>query len=224
MAFVLANAQMRRLRGKQLTPAQYLLPGPALTALTDEAWSKLTALSDDARRKQVHYVHVRTHNPAHQQPDSFIREGFWRHMVQVYKDVYPDPSHQRTGSILMFGKVVREKHAVSTKQQERDEHHHCVVYTSTQHYWNRVAARSLELGVKLHAATHDGYTIMYVYVSCPSPKKPVAEIDRDGWYSEDHPRGSLLQRLLEVGTQATRRFQKSGGAVSREPEPGSQAR
>ena len=63
MAFVLANVRKRRLRDKQPTPAYYALPAPAFAALADEAWLELMSLSDDARRKHMHYVHVRTNNP-----------------------------------------------------------------------------------------------------------------------------------------------------------------
>ena len=113
MAFVLPNAKKRLCR-KQVPPAAYVAPAPVLAALADEAWSELTALSEDARRKHVHWVHVRTDNPAHKQPDSFTREDFWRHLERVYRDVYPSAS-TRTGSILLFGVVAKEKHAHSEK-------------------------------------------------------------------------------------------------------------
>ena len=67
MAFVLANVRKRRLRDKQPTPAYYALPAPAFAALADEAWSELMSLSNDARRKHMHYVHVRTNHPDHRQ-------------------------------------------------------------------------------------------------------------------------------------------------------------
>ena len=33
----------------------------------DESWSELVALGDDARRKHVHWVHIRTNDPQHRQ-------------------------------------------------------------------------------------------------------------------------------------------------------------
>lgn len=212
--------QRRRLRGKQPPQAAEVLPAPALAALQDEAWSELTALSEDARRKHVHWVHVRTQDPNHRQPDSFTREGFWRHMEQVYKDVYPEEANT-TGSILLFGVVAKEKHRSSAKEQERAEHHHCPCYTAKKHYWKPVAARSLELGVKLHAACHDGYTVMYSYVKLQTAKKPLSELDQDLWFSDEHPRGDVLQKLLEAGANATRWVHKrrSSGA-----EEGAQGR
>eukprot|EP00973_Karenia_brevis_P019842 2721633-Karenia_brevis.AAC.1 len=62
-----------RLRGKQRAPAQFMLPAASYQALVAESWSELTALSEDARRRHVHWVHVRTHNPEHKQPDQFAR-------------------------------------------------------------------------------------------------------------------------------------------------------
>ena len=200
----------RRVSGKQPPPAQYVLPSPAMAALVDEAWSEIVALSDDSRRKHIHWVHVRTADPALRRPESFTREQFWQHLRRVYKDVYPRPQNA-TGSILLFGCVAKERHAASTQAGEREEHHHSPCYTSEQHRWLPVAKRSLDLGVKLHAACHDGYSIMYVYVKCPSPKKQLAELDQDLWHSEDHPRGQTLQDLLNVGLQAVRRFHKRGG-------------
>ena len=66
----------RRLRSKQRAPACYLLPPAALRALADEAWSEVTALAEDARRKHVHWTHIRTTDPTHRQPESFTREEF----------------------------------------------------------------------------------------------------------------------------------------------------
>ena len=207
MAFVLQNAKRRRLTGKQRAPANYLLQPADLAVLADEAWSEVTALGEDRRRKHIHWVHVRTSNPAHKQPDSFTREEFWGHLCRVYRDVFPRPQNP-TGSILMFGCVAKERHAESSQEAERAEHHHSPCYTSEQHYWAPVARRSLELGVKLHAACHNGYTMMYVYVRCPSPKKPVSELDADLWYSPDHPKGKVLSDLLDTGLQASRRFHR----------------
>ena len=76
----------QRLQGKQRPPAHYVLPPPAYQALVDEAWSELTSLSEDKRRKHVHWVHVRTADPQQTQPEAFTREGFWSHLCKVYKD------------------------------------------------------------------------------------------------------------------------------------------
>ena len=108
-----------RLRSKQPAPAQFMLPPPALAALADEAWSELTALSDDSRRKHMHWDHVRTHSAAHRQPDSFTREQFWEHLCNVHKAVYPRPQN-KTGSILMFGCVAQERHTASPNEEERE--------------------------------------------------------------------------------------------------------
>ena len=104
--------------------------------------------------------------------------------------------------------MAKEKHQGSEKEQERAEHHHATCYASEKHYWAPIARRSLELGVKLHAAVHDGYSMMYAYIRCPSAKKPLTEIDHSLWHSEDHPQGQLLSKLLDSGFAATRWLRK----------------
>lgn len=204
----------RRLRGKQREPAERLLDDASLRALHDEAWSEMEALGDDARRRHMHWVHVRTHNPEHVQPSSFTRQSFFEHMAKVYKDVYPESANE-LGSILLFGAVAKERHANSSTETERDEHHHCPVYTSLQHYWKPVAKRSLEAyRVKLHAACHEGYTSMYVYVAHPSPKKPVHELDASLWHSAAHPKGETLRKLLQVGAKSVRGIHRAASAAS----------
>ena len=157
-----ANLARRRLRRKQPAPEAFRLARErahapaALQALADEGWSELTSLSEDAKRKHVHWTHVRTRNPLRQQPASFSRQGFWEFLCKVYKEVYP-AAENKTGSILLFGMVAKERHAAAQQELLRDEHHHTPVYTARQHYWRPVAQRALEVyNVKLHAACHDG--------------------------------------------------------------------
>ena len=60
----------------------------------------------------------------------------------------------------------------------------CASCSSRQHYWRPVAARSLRAyGVKLRAACRAGYTTMFMYLRCPSPKKPLTEIDPAPFFS-----------------------------------------
>ena len=220
----------RKLTGKQRAPAHYVLPAPAYRALTAEGWSELVGLDGDVRRRHMHWVHVRTHDENHRQPDTFTREAFWQHMCKVYKDTYPDPGNQSTGSILLFGMVCKEKHAHSEKEAERAEHNHFATFSAVQHYWRPVAERSLlTYGVKLHAACHEGYTSMYVYLRCPTPKKPLRELDAAPYFSPEHPQGEVLQKLLQKGVKAVagcqRRSGKSGssgdtGAEHRRVRPG----
>lgn len=178
--------------------------GPALAALADEAWSELRSLDDTVRRKHIHWTHVHTNDLAHQQPESFSREGFWEHLCKVYAEVYPEVANE-SGSILLFGLVVKERHAESGEASLRAEHHHAAVYCSRQHYWRPVAKRSLEVyHVQLHAACHSGYASMYQYLRAPSLRKPLAEIDTAAYFSLRHPQGETLRRLLEVGAAAER--------------------
>ena len=174
-----------------------------VAAIADEGWSELVALSTDAKRKHIHWTHIRTHDPSHKQPSAFTRQEFWEHMVRVYKEVYPEPANS-SGSILLFGLVAKERHAEAADDELREEHHHAPCYCSRAHRWRQVAKRSLEHhGVKLHAACHEGYTSMYRYVRQPSSKKPLWEIDAEPFLSDEHPRGELLERLLVVGERST---------------------
>ena len=58
--------------------------------------------------------------------------------------------------------------------------------------------------MKLHCAAHEGYTTMYAYIRCPTPKKPLSEIDNDAFWSPEHPKGELLQRILRAGARSDR--------------------
>ena len=116
-----------------------------LDAIADEGMQEMTALSDDARRKHMHYVHVKTDCPAHVQPSSFTRRGFWEHMCKVYKRVYPEGANP-TGSIARFGLVAQERHHNSTRVEEQELHNHCIMYTTTRHLWKKVAHCSLQDG------------------------------------------------------------------------------
>ena len=204
----------RRLYGKQLAPIHFVLPSAAVQAIADEAWSELTALHEDKRRRHIHWVHARTHQAEHRQPSTFTRAQWWQHLRKVYREVYPEPANE-TGSILLFGLVCKERHRNSPREAEREEHTHAATYSSVQHYWRAVAAHSLRVyKVKMHAACHEGYTSMYTYLRCPSPKKPLSELDTAPFFSRDHPLGDLLQRLLKAGAAAERGQKKRRGAAS----------
>ena len=98
------SAPLRRLRGKQSVRGSGLRTAEAagVAAIADEGWSELVELSPGARRKHVHWTHVRTHDPQHVQLQDLTRAEFWAHLERVYKDVYPEPAN-KTGSILLFG-------------------------------------------------------------------------------------------------------------------------
>ena len=63
---------LHRLRHKQSVPGRALplAEGPAVAAIGDEAWSELVALSTDAKRKHIHWTHVRTHDPGMCSPET----------------------------------------------------------------------------------------------------------------------------------------------------------
>ena len=150
---LVAMAVRRRVNGKQPDMAVRV----AEQALCDEGWSELTALSNNARRKHMHWTHVRTRDATQKQPHEFTRAEFYEHLCRVYRDVYPELANA-SGSIVLFGMVAKEMgHAGSSDEALHHEHNHAPVYTSMQHYWRPVAKRSLEhYGVKLHAACHEG--------------------------------------------------------------------
>ena len=105
---------LRRLRWKQ-SLLEHVLPvvGPVSDlAILDEGWSELVALSGDAKRKHIHWTHVRTHDPDHTEPSEMTRGQFWAHLQRVRKEVYPKPAN-KTGSILLFGGVAKEFHGLS---------------------------------------------------------------------------------------------------------------
>ena len=194
----LATVVCRRVKEKRAAPefhakaAQQASVQAAIanSALVAEAWAEVSALAEDAQRQHVHYTHVRTQNPADRQPDSFTRQAFWKHIERVYAEAYPEPANT-TKSILLFGAVAKEAHAAS-QDDMRDEHHHVPTYCSRRHYWKKVATLSYEkYGVKLNVVAHDGYYSMYSYITKPSTKKPLSELDQEIFLSAQHPRGAL---------------------------------
>ena len=212
---MLVAAAVRRYRLRAKTPPR-VEPPAAMRAIADEGWSELTSLDESMRRKHMHWTHVRTGQAAHRQPDILTREEFWHLLVDAYKDVYPEEAN-KTGCIVLFGLVVKEHHAASQQEPLRAQHHHWAVYTSKQHYWRPVAQRALEKHrLKLHAACHDGYASMYVYLRFSTPHKPATELDATPFFSPDHPQGLVLQRRLDSSAHAERavRGNKRGGSAT----------
>jgi hypothetical protein len=197
---------------EDVVAAAVLSPGEQ--AVAAEAWHELVALDDNARRQHIRWVHARTEDAEDKQPESFSRAQFFEHLCRCYEEAYPEPANKH-GSICLFGLVAKESHAASTQDGMRYEHHHAPTYCSKRHMWKSVADISYKkYRVKLHAACHSGYASMYNYVKNPSSKKPLSELDAEVWLSADHPRGKVLQRLLEVGEQHTRGF---GGRKRKAP-------
>lgn len=159
----------------------------AAAALAAECEGGLGLFGDDVRRKHVHYTHVRTHDSSHKQPSSFTRLQFWQHLVACFKEAYP-AQESETGSILVFGLVVKERHEASTAAGYRDEHHHAATFCTQPHFWKKVARVSLSKGVPLNAVAHDGYVSMCEYLRQPSARKPLSELDAEPYLSEKHPR------------------------------------
>ena len=137
----------------------------------------------------MHWTHVRTQSVEDRQPESFTREEFWLFLCRVYQEVYPKLAN-KTGSILLFGAVAKEHHASSTDEACRAEHHHAPTYCSKRHMWKAVAEHAHRAHkVKLHAACHTGYSSMYSYICCPSPKKPHSELDAEDLPLSGPPQG-----------------------------------
>ena len=87
-----------------------------MTSHAKRMWSELRALQTSVRRKHIHWTHVRTHDAAHRQPDTFTKQAFWDHLLQVYKDVYPEQANP-SGSIVLFGCVASERHLGSAEER-----------------------------------------------------------------------------------------------------------
>ncbi|CAK0845543.1 unnamed protein product, partial [Prorocentrum cordatum] len=180
---------------------------------------------EDAQRQRVHFSHARTWPPADQQPRDLTREGFWKHLEQVYLDAYPEAANA-SGSILMFGAVAEEAHAAG-HDGRRDLHRHAACYTSSRHYWRKVAAIShRRFGVKLKAVAREGYYSMYSYLTVATPKKPHSELDQELFLSQMHPRGEASRKLLEAGqlfsraNARKRRAHETGQTRAKSVRPG----
>mgnify|MGYP006144289855 CR=1 FL=1 len=65
----------------QVAHGAAVAPHSGLLAIADEGWSELRALQTSARRKHIHWTHVRTHDAAHRQPDIFTKQAFWGHLL-----------------------------------------------------------------------------------------------------------------------------------------------
>ena len=196
-------------------------------ALIAEAPEELAFLPINARRTHIHWTHVRTKKKEHVQPCQMTRKAFWQHLVKCYKEAYPlaDGSTD-TGSILGFGLVAAEQHALSSKSEERDSHKHAPTFCVVKHYWNKVAKISLKkYNIPLNAVAHDSYATMYAYVRHPTKKKPLQELDAEPFLSPKHPRGQELQELLAASETSSSMHQNrwgSGGtqgATKRERAP-----
>ena len=85
-------AKQRRLRGKQpaLKAAAVVDPTArfAELATAEELAHPLAKFAAaGVRRKNTHWTHGRSANPAHVQPDAMSREEFWEHLAKVHPSV-----------------------------------------------------------------------------------------------------------------------------------------
>jgi hypothetical protein len=191
----------RRLLGKQPVPVGVLALQLGLAAMVVEGGETrneedLDILDSRVKRTHIHYTHVQTRNSEHRQPSSFTREEFWKHIEKVYLEAYPDKT-SKSGSILQFGAVAKERHKGSQKTQNGDEHHHACTSSKKQHYWSKVARISLKkYHVPLNAVAHEDYGTMWAYIRKPSRKKPLEDLDAEVYLSPAHPRGKALAEWL----------------------------
>ena len=198
---------LRRQKTKKRPPQAFItLPqrsdfiDAAVAAETGEG--HLLPLAITAKRKHVHWTHVRVFKEGFVQPRDMTREQFWKHLEECYRRAYPDP-RSPTGSIVAFGLVAEEQHAQAATQAQRDLHKHAAMFTTTQHYWSKVARISREqFQVSLNAVAHDTYTDMYTYLRQPSIKKPLPELDATPYFSPLHPVGDELSELLRASSRS----------------------
>ena len=197
----------RRLHGKQRPPpahepnAEVAAAPLAAAAIAAEglAADGLIALPADARRRHVHYTHVRTFGPADVQPEQLTRQEFWEHLVRCYREAFPS-AETGTGSILAFGLVVKELHKDAPLAADRSEHHHAATFSITQHRWKQV--RKISAGryhIHLNAVAHEAYSTMFQYLRAPTSRKPLHELDPQPFFSDGHPEGDALKELLAAG-------------------------
>ena len=156
----------------------------------------LPPVPNTAQRINMHYVFYRTNNPEDRQPESFTQEQFWEHLKDCYRKAYPAPG-AKTGSILAYGMVAKERHKDSQIEASRSAHHHGAAATTMRHYWSKVVKESRKVGVHLHAVEHHTYGSMYKYLRAPTKKKPLHELDPKPFISPEHPEGDALKELLE---------------------------
>jgi len=198
----------RRLQGKQGKP-QAMMTADELAmetvlkqALAAEGPAEPALCATTVRRQHVHYTWVRTHDPSMVQPSQYTRKQFYEHLEKVYKEVYPDAGNV-TGSIVSFGLCADEEHKQSAIDYNRHLHKHCALFTTTQHYWNKIAKLSLsKYKIPLNAVAHDTYATMFAYLRAPTAKKPLPEIDAEPYMSKYHPRGQALVDLLAASTKS----------------------
>ena len=190
-----------RLTQKQPRPATYETSESAnmdyvvggMRAMFDTG--ELAALDSTVKRRCIHYTHVRTFSTSDIQPDQMTREDLWEHLLRVYSEAYP-LSGSPTGSIVLFGLIVQERHAAGP-DADRALHRHAAIVCNSQHYWNKVASLSRKHGVVLNAVAHDNYVTMYRYLRESSQHKPIEEIDANPFFSPFHPRGDALASFLQ---------------------------
>ena len=114
-----AAVQRRRLRGKQPAPpaaaaaADASAAQAALDALRQEAWAELRFLAPDAQRQHVHWTHVRTHDPADKQPDTFTRKEFYEHLERCTRTLTPS---QRTRAVRSCSPEQWRKSGTATRR------------------------------------------------------------------------------------------------------------
>jgi hypothetical protein len=205
---LLHSAVRRRYRTKQPDRAlagQLPAASLAVSALQVEALAAdgLVALPLDARRQHVHWTHVRTFGAHDVQPWQLTREQFYQHLERCYCEAYPDAA-SKSGSILQFGLVVKEKHSDALREVDRSEHNHGPTFSSDKHYWRKIRRISAEkYNIHLNAVAHDCYSTMFRYTRCPTAKKQAHEIDPEPFFSAQHPKGDELKELLEIGEKFT---------------------
>ena len=215
----------RRLRRKVPRPAA--LPPPAPAPAPDAALDPclvavlsvdcddddLAALAQTVRRKYVHWVHVRTHDPTHVQPSAFTAQGWYEHLEKCYREAYPQEDSE-SGSILAFGMVATEEHKASALEKHRALHRHGATASSCQHMWSKVAKISREkYNVYISAVSHDTYASMFAYLRRPTKKKPLHELDHTPFFSKHHPSGEKLATLLKAGASFAAAYEARGGGA-----------
>lgn len=207
----------RRVRGK--SPAVAALSAEAQAAANAALVGAATADVDEdeprlqasVKRKNIHWTHVRTYNPAYVQPEQVTREETWKHLEKVYAEAYP-VAGSPTKSHLAFGLVCQERHLTSPVTFQRDLHRHVPTVATEQLYWNKIASLSLaKYNWPLNAVAHDSYHTMFSYVRSATAKKPLHELDATPFFSPLHPKGDELADFLKKSEASHKKNEQRKG-------------
>ena len=163
---------------------------------------------EDKRSKYYLITWTRTDVAGRKQPAELTHQDFYREVKDAYKAVFSEVDVLHDGPEWAF--VAREFHANSPIEQMRDAHYHMAAAFKREHRWLELERHLREVrGIKVHFSAHTCYRTAYEYLTKPTRKKPVEEIDQNPYAAPGHPReedipqpAPHLQAAWQARTQA----------------------